>query len=329
VNPPIRSGASARSLAGASRFGATLTLLAIGAASVTGVPGFGAESAPAPTANRVLATDLAFPEGPVVLPGGDVVAVEIMGNQLARVTPAGKSSVLAKLGPGPNGAALGPDGALYVLTNGGAPGNTNGGSVQRLDLGSGAIRTLYTECDGQRLKGPNDIVFDANGDFWFTDFAGGALYWARTDGSGIRRIADLPGANGIALAPDRHTLYVVEVQAHRVAVLNITGRGTVQQANGAAQVTLLPPIEQGSLDSMKVEADGNLLLASGEVGITTLSPDGKVLAQTAVNGLRVTNLAFGGLELRTLYVTGNQPGGMQGSIVQLPWPRPGLKLLYN
>ena len=68
---------------------------------------------------RVLATDLAFPEGPVVMPDGSVILVEIRAQQLTRVWPDGRKEVVAKMPGGPNGAARGPDGKIYVCNNGG------------------------------------------------------------------------------------------------------------------------------------------------------------------------------------------------------------------
>ena len=68
---------------------------------------------------RVIATDLEFPEGPVVMPDGSVVLVEIRGQRLTRVWPDGRKEVVAEIPGGPNGAALGPDGKMYVCNNGG------------------------------------------------------------------------------------------------------------------------------------------------------------------------------------------------------------------
>src|SRR4051812_35274699 len=68
---------------------------------------------------RVLATGLEFPEGPVVLPDGSVVLVEIRGQRLTRVWPDGRKEVVAKIPGGPNGAAMGPDGKCYICNNGG------------------------------------------------------------------------------------------------------------------------------------------------------------------------------------------------------------------
>ena len=94
---------------------------------------------------RVLATDLEFPEGPVVLPDGSVVLVEIRGQRLTRIWPDGRKQVVAKIPGGPNGAAMGPDGKCYVCNNGGfswiptrnmimpgpQPEDYLGGSIQR------------------------------------------------------------------------------------------------------------------------------------------------------------------------------------------------------
>src|SRR2546427_9543620 len=68
---------------------------------------------------RVLATDLEFPEGPVVMPDGSVVLVEIRGRRLTRVWPDGRKEVVAEIPGGPNGAAIGPDGKCYICNNGG------------------------------------------------------------------------------------------------------------------------------------------------------------------------------------------------------------------
>jgi RimJ/RimL family protein N-acetyltransferase len=133
---------------------------------------------------RVLATGLEFPEGPVVMPDGSVVLVEIRGQRLTRVWPDGAKEVVAQIPGGPNGAAIGPDGKCYICNNGGfswiasrgtmmpgAPGPHEylGGSIQRVDLSTGKVETLFDKCGEHPLKGPNDLVFDRHGGLWFTD----------------------------------------------------------------------------------------------------------------------------------------------------------------
>src|SRR5262249_17974817 len=123
---------------------------------------------------REIATGLRFPEGPVAMPAGSVVLVEIERRALSRVTPGGKIHVIAQLGGGPNGAAMGPGGRIYVTNNGGLkfverPGKLfpiaqaddyTTGSIQVVDPETGKFETLYDRCDGRRLCGPNDLVFD-------------------------------------------------------------------------------------------------------------------------------------------------------------------------
>ena len=133
---------------------------------------------------EVIASGLAFPEGPVVMDDGSVILVEIQRGTLTRVSPSGDVDVIADLGGGPNGAALGPDGHCYVCNNGGfkwyiardgrvfpgdQPDDYVSGSIQRVNLSTGAFDTIYDQCDGEQLKGPNDLVFDRAGGFWFTD----------------------------------------------------------------------------------------------------------------------------------------------------------------
>ena len=132
---------------------------------------------------RVLATDLEFPEGPVVMPDGSVVLVEIRGKRLTRVYPDGRKEVVAEIPGGPNGAALGPDGKMYICNNGGfswiptgkmimpgpQPDDYLGGSIQRVDLQSGKVETVVAKCGEHALRGPNDLVFDKHGGLWFSE----------------------------------------------------------------------------------------------------------------------------------------------------------------
>ena len=126
----------------------------------------------------LVAEGLEFPEGPVACSDGSVIVTEIAGRRITRVHADGGKEVLAETGGGPNGAAIGPDGALWICNNGGSfsyfehdgitiPGPTppdhKGGSIQRYDFACRRLETVYESCDGRPLIGPNDIVFDAAG----------------------------------------------------------------------------------------------------------------------------------------------------------------------
>jgi len=298
---------------------------------------------------RVIAGGLAFPEGPVALPDGSVLVVEIAGATLKRVHPDGRVSVLAELGGGPNGAAMGPDGHCYVCNNGGFSWRTDdgfsrptgpaagyrGGSIQRVDLASGTVQTLYTECEGQPLHGPNDLVFDADGHFWFTDFGKvfedrlmrGAVYHASTDGRTIRRAAHpVLTPNGVGLAPDGRTLYVTETETSRLWSYPIVGPGRLghepwPSPNGGRLLHGLPGYQR--FDSLAVEEGGNVCVATlVRGGISVFSPQGEWLEFHEAPEGYCTNICFGGADRRTAYITLSG----YGQLLAVPWPRPGLPL---
>ena len=130
-----------------------------------------------------LASGLRFPEGPVWMPDGSIVLVEIEAKLLVRIAADGRKSAIAEMPGGPNGAALGTDGLIYVTNNGGfawretahglfpvgQPEDYAGGRLERVDPATRQIETLYTACNGRGLRGPNDLVLDAAGDIYFTD----------------------------------------------------------------------------------------------------------------------------------------------------------------
>src|SRR5262249_271399 len=124
------------------------------------------------TPHKEITSGLRFPEGPVAMPDGSVMLVEIARQTLTRVMPDGKQHVIAKLGGGPNGAAMGPGGKIYVTNNGGfnwierpdrplipttAAAAYKGGSIQVVDPETGKFETLYDSCDGRRLNSANDL----------------------------------------------------------------------------------------------------------------------------------------------------------------------------
>lgn len=302
-----------------------------------------------PLKGRVIAEGLLFPEGPIALPDGSVLVAEIQGARLVKVHADGRKQVVAELGGGPNGAALGPDGHVYVCNNGGFGWRTDdgftrptgaadgyrGGYIQRVNLQTGAVQTLYTECDGVPLHGPNDIVFDAQGGFWFTDFGKtfddrimrGAVYYASTDGRFIRRAAKhLLTPNGVGLSPDGKTLYVSETEASRLWSYPITGRGELALApwpspNGGELVHGLPGYQR--FDSLAVEEGGNICVATlVRGGISVFSPSGGLLEfHTAPEGY-CTNICFGGADRRTAFITLSG----YGQLFAAEWPRAGLAL---
>ena len=297
-----------------------------------------------------ITSGLGFPEGPVYMPDGTVLVVEMKHGRITRVHPDGRKETAAEPGGSPNGLAIGPDGALYACNSGGwdyyeigeftiphteLPANHSGGRIERIDLDTGDVKVLYTECDGNRLIGPNDLVFDAQGGIWFTDHGRregrvqhvGGVYYAHPDGSSIREVVfPSESPNGIGLSPDGTRLYVAETHTGRVFSYNVTGPGEVERnAVGAAGVLLCGLPGMQLFDSLGVDGDGNVVVATLVTGaLTTISPGGEVLDQAMLGDPMVTNVCFGGDDLRTAYATLSATG----RLVSFPWPVPGLKLNF-
>ena len=301
---------------------------------------------------RQITDGLRFPEGPIALPDGSVLVVEIEGARLVKVLPDGRKEVVAELGGGPNGAAMGPGNKVYVCNNGGfnwvyeqdgyvrphgrADGYT-GGSIQTVDLSSGKVKPLLTHCGDVPLTGPNDIVFDGKGGFWFTDHGKsydrlmdrGAVFYASEDGSFVTEVAfPLITANGVGISPDGETLYASETETGRVWAWPILGPGEVAKEpwpspNGGRFIGGGTGYQR--FDSMAVEENGNICVATlVNAGISVFSPDGGLVEFYAAPEPYCTNIAFGGEDMRTAYITLSG----YGTLVAVDWPRAGLKLAY-
>jgi gluconolactonase len=299
---------------------------------------------------ELAAEGLQFPEGPIAMADCSIVLVEIQRKTLTRVKPDGAQEIIADLGGGPNGAAVGPDGAIYITNNGGSftyhdvgginvPGATpathKGGLIQRVDLKTGAVKTLYSEFEGERFEGPNDIVFDKQGGFYFTDHGSstpkgrnyGGLYYAKIDGSAVTRLRrDLISPNGVGLSPDEKTVYVADTHLGRLWAFDITAPGVLADP---------PPFQPGRvvcnlqgyqlLDSLAVEAGGKVCVATIiNGGITAFDPDGTT-EHFAFPDILCTNIVFGGADMRDAWVTASGTG----KLYKCRWPRPGLKLNFN
>lgn len=283
--------------------------------------------------SRVVAEGLAFPEGPVVMADGSVIVVESFGGRITRCWD-GRKETVCDVGDGPNGGAIGPDGALYVCNNGGVGPDQFAradrvGRIERVNLGTGRFERLYDSCDGVALSAPNDLVFDGEGNLWFTDFGRietrgkqfGGLYCARFDGSAIVPIMqNTLSYNGVGLSPDMTTVYVADTMQARIHAFD---RKPVRQK--PRLVATVPGLV--SLDSLAITAAGNICVATiGESSgaITTVTPQGAI-SGTATDDHFTTNIAFGGADMRDAWITYS----MKGQLVQTRWPEPGLRLAYE
>lgn len=296
---------------------------------------------------KVLAKNLRFPEGPVVMPDDSLLFVEVERGTLTKLLPSGELQQIAYLGGGPNGAALGPDGAVYVCNNGGftyheepnllrptgTPDSYVGSTIQRVDLTTGAVATLYGGSNGPLLKGTNDLVFDKAGNFWFTDMGKtregmidrARVFYASTDGKMCKMVINhMLGANGVGLSPDEKTLYVAETVTCRLWAFDLAGPGEIvaqpwPSPNGGRLLFASSSLQY--FDSLAVEKNGNICvgtLLNG--GISVISPEGRLVEHVATPDRYATNICFGGKDGQTAYITLSTTG----QLVSVAWPRPGL-----
>jgi gluconolactonase len=306
----------------------------------------------------VLASNLRFPEGPVALSDGSLVVVEIAAGRLTHIHPDGRTQVVASMGGGPNGAALGPDGALYLCNNGGfrwadedgqlvpigRSDDYSGGRIERVDASSGEVRVLHRLTQRGALSGPNDLVFDSEGGLWFTELGHvaedsierGAVCYAPAGGGPARAIVyPMLTPNGIGLSPNGRTLYVAETFTARLWAFDLADPGQL-----VAQPNPPQSLKPGRLlyaadcdcafDSLAVEADGHICVATigvaekqapGGACFPVVSAQGDLVERVYPPDRGTTNLCFGGDGMRTADVTQSRTG----QVLSMPWPRPSLK----
>lgn len=306
---------------------------------------------------EVVAEGLRFPEGPVVMGDGSVLVCEIERGTLSRVRPdTGSTEVVAACGGGPNGAAIGPDGAAYITNNGGCfeyidigillPGGVpdtywGHGAIQRVDLASGEVTTLCSTSDGRDLRAPNDLVFDADGGFYFTDH--GLRLERSSDRTGIHYLSadaiasggeatevafPLDAPNGVGLSPDGNRLYAAETHTGRLWEWDVVGAGRLE---GRGLLDAKGTLVHGAggyqlFDSLAVDGEGWICVATlANGGITAVSPDGSRVEHHPVDDPLVTNICFEGAGSDVAYVTASGTG----RLLRCRWPRRGLDLAYG
>ncbi len=233
---------------------------------------------------------------------------------------------------------------------------SKGGSIQRVAQ-DGAVTTLYTEFTAKPsaipfaakgtlpLKSPDDLVFDSSGGFWFTDWGKDHLdtrtrdttgvYYALPDGSSITEVLHpLSAPNGIALSPDEKRLYVAETYTRRILYWELSVAGKIdpnpRTEDGSYLLTSKIPFD-ASLDSMSVDEEGNLYVASflphgldkdTRGGICVVSPHGDILEWIDIDIGEAdplpSNICFGGPERRTAFVTLSGTGRLVSCEMRIP-----------
>jgi gluconolactonase len=269
-----------------------------------------------------IATTVAFTEGPTVDRDGNVYFTEIISQRIMKLSAAGALTTYREKSNAANGLLIDLQGRL-VACEGGTferPGVKIAGSprVTRTDLTTGKIEILADAYDGKPFNGPNDVSIDGKGRLYFTDLAGAAVYRIDAPGKVTRILAapDIQRPNGIQISPDDRRLYLIEANqaqggARMIRSYDLQPDGSV--ANMRVHYNFYPG---RSGDGMSIDSQGNLHVAAGlnqlrgssetldtRTGVHVISPEGKLLKFIPIPEDTITNTAFGGADMRTLYVT--------------------------
>jgi gluconolactonase len=283
----------------------------------------------APEAKLGVAAGICFLEGPAVHKDGSVYFSDIQGNRILKMDPAGVVTTFRADSGRTNGNTFDAQGRL-ISCEGSENGPGGRRRVVRTDLKTGNVEVLTERYEGKRYNSPNDVVVDPAGRIWFTDplyapdrsimeHSHEAVYRIDTDGK-VTRVLTQPAIgrpNGIAVTPDGKTLYVIDSNYigpagnRKIWALDIAADGTLSKQR--------PIYDFGrgrGGDGMRLDMHGNLWVAAGilaprtanesadvPTGVYVISAKGEVLGRIPIPEDVITNLAFGGPEKKTLYVT--------------------------
>jgi gluconolactonase len=276
----------------------------------------------------VAASTVCFLEGPAEDALGNVIFSDIAGNRLLKRTPKGEISVFRQNSGRTNGNTFDDQGRL-ISCEGAEMGPGGRRRMVRTDMKSGDVHVITDRYQGKRYNSPNDVCVDTQGRIWFTDPRYDAkrddlemdvegVYRVDPDGT-VTRVLDqrqLQRPNGIAITGDAKTLYVIDSHP-QVGGNRKIWAFDVDQQGGLHKQRLIHDFGKGrGGDGLRLDMKGNLWVAAGITtprgpgenkdvppGIYVISPAGKLLGRVPIPEDLITNLAFGGPQRKTLYVT--------------------------
>ena len=275
-------------------------------------------------------TTVAFTEGPTADDAGNVYFTEIMNQRILRMAPGGVVTVFREPSNAANGLIIDTQGRLVACEGAAMKGNAVHGKshlaatavlkprVTRTDLKTSQVEVLADGFEGKPFVGPNDVTYDSAGRLYFTDLTGGAVYRIDLNGKLTRLLTtpEVQRPNGISIAPDDKTLYLVEANnaengARMIRAYDLQPDGSLK--NMRVHYNFYPG---RSADGLCMDTQGNLYAAAGlhqrrgtsetldtKSGVHVIAPDGKLSRFIAVPEDTITNCTFGGPDWKTLYIT--------------------------
>ncbi|CAN7680297.1 SMP-30/gluconolactonase/LRE family protein [Variovorax paradoxus] len=263
------------------------------------------------------ATD-SFLEGPVFDEAGNLYVADIPFGRVFRIDPAGTWTPVAEYDGEPNGMKFLDAHTLLVADY------KNG--LMRIDVRNGAVTPHLQRRNTERFKGVNDLVLDAQGNIYFTDQGQtglhdptGRLYRLRPDGQLDLLLGNVPSPNGVALSPDGKLLYLAVTRGNCVWRVPLLADGSVAKVS-----QFFTSYGPSGPDGLAVDAKGRVVVANPGLGYVWLlnARAEPIVVLRGPAGASTTNLAFGGKERSTLYVTDST----HGNILMAQQDAPGLML---
>lgn len=262
-----------------------------------------------------------FLEGPAFDRDGNLYVVDLAYGRIFRIAPDGRFALVSEYDGQPNGLKIHQDGRLFVADR------QHG--ILALDPETGSRMQVLGGADGKPFNGINDLHFASNGDLYFTDQGDsglenpcGRVFRLRADGRTLDRLMDgLAGPNGLVLNREETLLYVAVTRDNAVYSLPLVASNSrVKRAGRFVQLSGSPT----GPDGLALDQDGNLAVVHAGFGTVWLfSRFGEPLLRIrSCAGLRTTNVAFGGSDGRTLFITEAE----QGAILKVEMPVAGCKM---
>lgn len=273
-------------------------------------------------ARRFPDSPTSFLEGPAFDRQGNLYVVDIPHGRIFRIGPDRRFSLVASYDGQPNGLAIHRDGTICVADH------HNG--ILRLDPSSGAITPVLTEVRGRALLGPNDLCFSRGGDLYFTDQGSsglsdpsGRVVCLRADGEVDVLLDGVPSPNGLALDRAERVLFLAVTRANAIWRVPLGPRGTRPTKVGVA----IHLSGGNGPDGLAMDDDDGLFVAHHKLGVVWgFDRRGVPIHRIdSCEGDGTTNMAFGGIDGRSLFITESH----SGTILRAELPVPGRALFSH
>jgi gluconolactonase len=249
-------------------------------------------------------------EGPAVDKDGNLYAVNYLKEgTIGKITPTASSSIFIELTNGSigNGIRFSSKGEMLVA-------DYTKHNILKVDM---ETKQLSVYAHDSMMNQPNDIAIDREDRLYASDpnwKAGTGRIWRiDTDGKMTLLEDSMGTTNGIEVSPDEKTLYVNESVQRKVWAYDLSASGAISNKR------LLIEFPDFGMDGMRCDVDGNLYITRyGKGVVAKVSPKGELLKEIKLLGKNPSNIAFGGPDGRTAYVTLQDRGNVETFRVEAP-----------